>query len=241
MAFTHNSLTSLSSSSFHKTTSSKIPNVYEIDYISEDHKYPLSRYPIINPYHVYQKDKNPFRHRLRHIFGHPQSGIMSKDFVQASQFTTHPLPATTEEQYVTLHLPPEFPTKWRQEGYTHIHFGAIRISLTLHAKKGLPMVSRIALLDPRFPQYQYAVIGTVQTTLNASVVFITLFPNFTMSLADPSLQSVFRVQIQNNRTKTPKYPDGYLTPSNDLQNPESCFRSPFTFPLTEWRNCISFP
>ncbi|KAK9986600.1 hypothetical protein SO802_031551 [Lithocarpus litseifolius] len=48
----------------------------------------------------------------------------------------------------------------------------------------------------RFLEYQNAVIGTVQTTLNAGIVFVTLFPNFNRSLGDPRLCDALKVQVQ---------------------------------------------
>jgi len=57
-------------------------------------------------------------------------------------------------------------------------------------------VARIALLDTRFLQYQHACIGTVQTTLNAGTVFVTLYPNFNIALSDPQLLSFMKVQVQ---------------------------------------------
>ena len=54
----------------------------------------------------------------------------------------------------------------------------------------------MALLDSRFLEYQHAVIGTVQTTLNARTVFVTLFPNFNMPLKDPHLCDALKVQVQ---------------------------------------------
>ena len=59
-----------------------------------------------------------------------------------------------------------------------------------------PAVSGMALLDSRFLEYQHAVIGTVQTTLNARTVFVTLFPNFNMPLKDPHLCDALKVQVQ---------------------------------------------
>ncbi|KAL0696971.1 hypothetical protein Bca4012_064151 [Brassica carinata] len=48
-----------------------------------------------------------------------------------------------------------------------------------------------------FPlSYQQACIGTVQTTLNAGTVFITLFTNFNVSLQDPNLLKTLKVQLQ---------------------------------------------
>ena len=91
---------------------------------------------------------------------------------------------------ITLALLREFIIPWQKQGYTHLHFGAIRLALTFHGRKGLPVVSRISLLDSRFLEYQNAVIGTIQTTLNAGTIFVTLFPNFNMSLKDPHLCDV---------------------------------------------------
>ena len=70
------------------------------------------------------------------------------------------------------------------------------MALTFHGRKGLPVVSRISLLDSKFLEYQNAIIGTVQTTLNAGTIFVTLFPNFNMSLKDPHLCDTFKVQVQ---------------------------------------------
>lgn len=104
------SIVSLHPPPSNKSNSSRIPNVYEFEYLSEDSKYPLSQYPIINPYHVYQKDRHPLGYCLRHVFGSYAKPLTSKDFVLASQFTSHPLPATTSEQYVTLQIPQNFLT-----------------------------------------------------------------------------------------------------------------------------------
>ena len=49
-------------------------------------------------------------------------------------------------------------------------------------------------------EYQNEIIGTVQTTLNARTVFVTLFPNFNMSLKDPHLCDALKVQVQITRT-----------------------------------------
>lgn len=53
--------------------------------------------------------------------------------------------------------------------------GGVRLILTLHGRKGLPVTARIALLDTRFKKYQHAVIGTVLTTLHAGRVLLTFY------------------------------------------------------------------
>ncbi|OMO98272.1 hypothetical protein CCACVL1_04273 [Corchorus capsularis] len=102
----------------------------------------------------------------------------------------------TQEHLITLEIPSEFPKQWLEQGYTHIHFGAIRIALTYHAGKGLPVFARIKVLDSRFFEYRFACLGMVETSLNTETVFVTLFPNFNMALEDPTLPSVLKVQVQ---------------------------------------------
>ncbi|KAK8971827.1 hypothetical protein V6N11_075654 [Hibiscus sabdariffa] len=99
------------------------------------------------------------------------------------------------EQFVTLEIPSEFPKGWIESGYSHIHFGAIRLALNYHGVEGKPVVARIALLDTRYLKYQDACIGTVEATMNNGLVMITLFPNFTMALEDPNLMDALKVQI----------------------------------------------
>ncbi|KAJ0096057.1 hypothetical protein Patl1_15628 [Pistacia atlantica] len=79
--------------------------------------------------------------------------------------------------------------------YTHIHFGAIRLALTFHGRKGLPTTARIALLDTRFPKYISACIGSMETTLNAGIVMVTFYPNFNILLNDQVLPDFLKVQI----------------------------------------------
>ena len=93
----------------------------------------------------------------------------TKEYVQSSRLDQCDLPSTKKEQYVTIEIPPEFIRGWKAEGYTHLHLGAIRLVLSYHGRKGLPVTARLALLDTRFLDYQDAVIGTVLTTLNVEV------------------------------------------------------------------------
>ncbi|KAK9287575.1 hypothetical protein L1049_015996 [Liquidambar formosana] len=139
----------------------------------------------------------------------PTQSSPVKDYVHASKFDQYHIPSQETEHFVTLTLPHEFIAPWQQEGFTHLHFGAIRLALTFHGRKGLPAVSRIALLDSRFTEYQHAVIGTVQTTLNASTVFITLSPNFNMPLKDHHLCDALKTAHSNQLTKL--FPTSWVT------------------------------
>ena len=95
-----------------------------------------------------------------------------------------------------MDIPTDLISNWKREGYTHLHLGGVRLILTLHGRKGLPVIARIALLDTRFKQYQHAVIGTMLTILHAGSVLLTFYPNFNMSLEDPNLPTTLKVQIQ---------------------------------------------
>ncbi|KAK9705313.1 hypothetical protein RND81_07G047500 [Saponaria officinalis] len=96
---------------------------------------------------------------------------------------------------------------WKTSGYTHLHYGAVGLALTLHGRKGLPVVERIALLDTRYKEYQHACIATIQTTLNAGIVFVTLFPNFNMALEGPQILQNLQIQLQI--TGTPQVGNTY--------------------------------
>ncbi|KAK8539397.1 hypothetical protein V6N12_043023 [Hibiscus sabdariffa] len=103
--------------------------------------------------------------------------------------------AAAVEQWVTLEIPSDFPKRWIDAGYSHIHFGAIRLSLNYHGVEGKPVVARLALLDTRYLKYEDACVATVEATMNNGLVMVTLFPNFTMALADPNLMEALKVQI----------------------------------------------
>lgn len=54
----------------------------------------------------------------------------------------------------------------------------------------------MTLLDTRFLDYQHACIGTIETTLNARMMFVTLFPYFNMALSYSQFFIALKVQFQ---------------------------------------------
>lgn len=180
---------SLESSTFRKSNISKLDHLYEIEYFPESDKIETIDLPLVNPYSTFSKNrlrstKTSIKNAQRH----------TKEYVQSTKSNMYPIFATEIEQFITLAIPSEFPRHWITNGYTHIHFGAIRLALSY--SKGLHVTTRIALLDTRYLKYQDASIGTVETTLNAGTIFVTLFPNSNMSLQDPRLLSAIKVQLQ---------------------------------------------
>ncbi|ESQ32849.1 hypothetical protein EUTSA_v10005702mg, partial [Eutrema salsugineum] len=96
----------------------------------------------------------------------------------------HLVSATETEQMIPLRFNEGMVHQWKTHGYTHLHYGAIRLALTLHGRKCLPVVAR------------HACIATIQTTLNAGTVFVTLYPNFNIALEDPQIFQNMQIQLQ---------------------------------------------
>ncbi|KAH9734801.1 hypothetical protein KPL71_017513 [Citrus sinensis] len=174
-------------------TANKIENLLEYSYIPESAQISESSYPLLSPYQLYKRPSS-FTRSIRTLIStrrpHP------KEYIQSSRLDQCSLQATPVEQYVTLEIPSELISNWKREGFTHLHLGGIRLILTLHGRKGLPVTARLAMLDTRFKQYQDAVIGTVLTTLHAGSVLLTFYPNFNLSLQDPNLPTTLKVQVQ---------------------------------------------
>ena len=97
------------------------------------------------------------------------------------------LPVGTQEHFVTFQIPSKFPKQWVDQGYTHNHFGTIKITLSFHGRNGFPICTKMVLLDTRFKDYKHVVLGIVENTLNARTVFFIVFLNYNMSLHDQTL------------------------------------------------------
>ncbi|KAK8479909.1 hypothetical protein V6N13_073382 [Hibiscus sabdariffa] len=115
-----------------------------------------------------------------------------KELVRLTRFYQHPIPSGAQPRFITLNIPADFAS----QAYAHVHVGAIRLALTFHNKKGLPVATRIALLDSRYKNYQHACLGMVETTLNSGTAVFTVFPNFTLSLKEKTWSTTFVAQIQ---------------------------------------------
>ncbi|KAL4353393.1 hypothetical protein GQ457_06G039960 [Hibiscus cannabinus] len=165
-----------------KLKSQKISSLYEVEY-SEDNKIQPTQLPVVNPYLAYQKPPTSLIRSIKSLIHASPKG--PKEYVQSSSFDKHYITGLAAEQFVTLEIPSDFPKGWMEAGYSHIHFGAVRLALSYHGSEGKPVVARIALLDTRYLKYQDACIGTVEATMNSGLVMVTFFPNFIMALQDP--------------------------------------------------------
>ncbi|QHO41331.1 polyprotein [Arachis hypogaea] len=132
---------------------------------------------------------------IRHLI-HRNPSPPPKEVIQSSHLQQCGLKATTAEQYITLEIPPELIQSYLNQGYTHLHLGAVRLILTLHGRRSLPVIAKVALLDTTFKEYQHALIGALVTTLSNGSVILTIAPNFTMRLSDPTICQRLKIQIQ---------------------------------------------
>ncbi|KAK8501653.1 hypothetical protein V6N11_000125 [Hibiscus sabdariffa] len=182
----------MNDSSFKTHKTNKIVSLYEIDYYEEGKVQP-TELPLVNPYLAYQKTSFSPLKSIKALIHTPSKSV--KEYVQSSCFDKCPITGSSQEQRVTLEIPSDFPKRWIDAGYSHIHFGAIRLSLNYHGIEGKPVVARLALLDTRYLKYEDACVATVEATMNNGLFMVMLFPNFTMALADPNLMEALKVQI----------------------------------------------
>ncbi|ESQ50195.1 hypothetical protein EUTSA_v10002187mg, partial [Eutrema salsugineum] len=180
--------------SFQKSTSSKIDYLYEIEYVSEESKVPITQLLLLNPYKAFTKPNSTLPKVIKQVFG-PRKHA-ARELIPASQMEQHLVPATGTEQMIPLRFNEGMVHQWKNHGYTHLHYRAIRLALTLHGRKGLPVVARVAILDTRYKEYQRACISTIQTILNAGTIFVTLYPNFKIALKDPQIYQNMQIQLQ---------------------------------------------
>ncbi|MED6172403.1 hypothetical protein PIB30_049743 [Stylosanthes scabra] len=98
------------------------------------------------------------------------------------------------------HIPDDIPQdlirEYLAQNYTHLHLKVVRLILTLHGRKGLPVTAKIALLNTTSKEYQHALIGALVTTLTNGSVILTISPDFTMRLTDPTLSQRIKIQVQ---------------------------------------------
>ncbi|KAK8990555.1 hypothetical protein V6N11_009247 [Hibiscus sabdariffa] len=176
-----------------KTQSSKkISSLYEVEY-SEDKKIQPTQLPLVNPYLAYKKPQTSLYRSIKSLIHSSPKPV--KEYVQSSSFDKYYITRSATEQFITVEIPSEFPKGWIEAGYSHIHFGAIRLALNYHGSDGKPVVARIALLDTRYLRYQDACIGTVEATMNNGLVMVTLFPDFIMAIEDPNLMDALKIQV----------------------------------------------
>ncbi|KAM7480901.1 hypothetical protein LguiB_005484 [Lonicera macranthoides] len=181
------------SKSFRSDSSRNIESLYEITHLPVE-QIPETKLAITNPYHVFQKPSSEsFTKRVKQLVSSDKSKLPVREFVQCTPFDSLFVKSCHEEQFFTVPISPDICHMALSQGYTHMHFEAIRFAVTFHGRKGLQAVARIAFVDSRLTNYQQAILGNVQATLNAGTVFFTLYPNFNIPLSDPFVCSALKI------------------------------------------------
>ncbi|KAK3211488.1 hypothetical protein Dsin_016194 [Dipteronia sinensis] len=176
--------------SIRRTQSNKIQNLVEYTHIPDSAQISETDLPLLNPYNIFKRNKSIAR-RITHLVQQRRPPI--KEYVQSTALDNCLILATSAEQYVDLEIGQPLIDQWIQEGYSHLHIGAVRIILPLHGRKGLPVTARIALLNTVFKDYEQEIIGTCLSTLHAGSISLTYYPNFNIPLRDANLHNYLKI------------------------------------------------
>lgn len=179
---------------FKTTSASKQDYLYEIEYAPAH--VPATTFPILNPYKVFELNKESFSVKsIKKLFS-AKTPTVFEECVQSSSCAQNEIYSGPQETFVPLEFPTGLHLQWLQDGYTHIHIGATKITRTFHGRHGQEVTGNLAILDTRYLTYNQAVIGTAQITMNAGAVFLTLYPNYNIHLRDPFLFKSLVTQVQ---------------------------------------------
>ena len=100
--------------SLRKSTANRLDYLYEISHVPEDNKIPITNFPTVNPYTVFDKPQASFKKSIKKLLGPSQPSTI-KEYVQASKFDQYNIPASETENFITLALPREFVIPWQKQ------------------------------------------------------------------------------------------------------------------------------
>ncbi|KAI9107960.1 hypothetical protein K1719_020833 [Acacia pycnantha] len=194
-----------------RTLASKVENVIEVTH-HPDSLIGDTKLPLLSPYSFYHRTNN-FTSSIRTLMRTRRPH--AKEVVQSTKLEQCTLPATPQEQYSTIEIPPDLIDLWKSQGYTYLHFGAIHLVLTLHGRKGLPVTTKVVLLDSTYKKYSDVLIGALLTTLSngaeqdSQAIMATLYhqnvyllQNHALDLSLPNSTSDALVAISNRADDT---------------------------------------
>ncbi|KAJ6693670.1 hypothetical protein OIU85_004448 [Salix viminalis] len=83
------------SPSLRKSTSTKLAYLNEVNLLDDTQKISETDLPLVNPYHAFVKRSPSVIRSIKTLIKHPLR--MTKEYVQASSFDQHKIPATSRE------------------------------------------------------------------------------------------------------------------------------------------------
>ncbi|KAK0572751.1 hypothetical protein LWI29_036671 [Acer saccharum] len=187
------STVSLPPPTIQRTQSNRIQDLVEYTHIPASAQINETTLPLLNPYNIFKRNKSLATRLTRLIHTRP---LPINEYVQSTGLDKCLISSSPNEQYVTLTIVQDMIDQWLKDGYSHFHIGAVRIILSLHGKKGLPVTARLALLNTIYTQYEHVVIGTCLSTLYDGSISLTYYPNFNIPLRDQNLHKCLKIQVQ---------------------------------------------
>ncbi|KAK0586533.1 hypothetical protein LWI29_008533 [Acer saccharum] len=176
-----------------RTQFNRIQDLVEYTHIPASAQINETTFPLLNPYNIFKRNKSLATRLTRLVHTRP---LPIKEYVPSTGLDKCLIPSSPSEQYVTLTIDQNMIDQWIKEGYSHLHIGAVRIILSLHGRKCLPIIARLALLNTIYTQYEHAVIGTCLSTLHAGNISLTYYPNFNIPFRDQNLHKCLKIQVQ---------------------------------------------
>ena len=95
------------------STANRLNYLYEISHVLEDSKIPITDFPIVNPYTMFNKHQPSFKKTIKKIIG-PSHPFTIKEYVWTSKFDQFNILANENENFITLALPKEFVIPWQK-------------------------------------------------------------------------------------------------------------------------------
>uniref|UniRef100_A0A6N2LTI5 Uncharacterized protein n=1 Tax=Salix viminalis TaxID=40686 RepID=A0A6N2LTI5_SALVM len=98
--------------SFRKSTSTKLAYLYEVNLLDDTQKISETDLPLVNPYHAFVKKSPSVIRSIKTLIKQPSR--ITKEYVQASSFDQHKIPATSENRkfdYLVEYTPPSWATQ----------------------------------------------------------------------------------------------------------------------------------
>ncbi|KAK0573432.1 hypothetical protein LWI29_007951 [Acer saccharum] len=176
-----------------RTQSNRIQDLVKYTHIPASAQINETTLSLLNPYNIFKRNKSLATRLTRLVHTRP---FPIKEYVQSTGLDKCLIPSSPSEQYVTLSIDQNMIDQWIKDGYSHLHIGSVRIILSLHGRKGLPITARLALLNTIYTQYEHAVIGTCLSTIYAGSISLTYYPNFNIPLRDQNLHKCLKIQVQ---------------------------------------------
>ena len=153
-------LNSLFDPSLRKSTANRLDYLYEISHVPKDSKIPINDFPIVNPYTIFNKPQSSLKIIYIYIYW-PFSTFYYKRICPSLK--VWPVQYSSKWWW-KLHysFPPQGICQPMAKARVHSSLlWCYKVALTSHGRKRLPTVSKMALLNSRFLEYQHAVIGTI--------------------------------------------------------------------------------